>query len=57
MSMSEHEIKALRKRLKLSQQKFATKLGVSLGTVSGWELGKHKPCPLALEKLEKIKGG
>jgi putative transcriptional regulator len=32
-----------RTTLKLSQDKFATLLGVSVGTLRGWEQGRRKP--------------
>ncbi len=48
------EIKELRKKLELSQERFAQKVGVSVGTVNRWERGEHKPYPLALEKLRKL---
>lgn len=49
------EIKELRKRLGLSQQAFAVKIGVSITSVSNWETGKHKPYGLALEKIDSAK--
>ena len=52
--MINFEIKQARQKLGMSQQKFATKLGVGMMTVSRWERGIAKPSPLALEKLHKI---
>jgi DNA-binding transcriptional regulator YiaG len=52
--MTPKEIKKLRKNLGLSQEHFAHKLGVSVGTVCRWEGGKVKPSPLALEKLKEV---
>ena len=50
-------VKALRQRLGLSQQVFATRLGIGIATVSRWETGKVKPKRKALirrlEQLEK----
>jgi len=44
-------IKAVRKDLGLTQQEFATKLGVALPTISRWENRVHRPSPLALDKV------
>lgn len=44
-------VKELRKRLGLSQDRFAALLGVAPYTVRRWEAGKAQPSPLALEKL------
>ena len=41
--MTAKEIKVLRKKLKLTQEKLAQKLRVSVATVSRWERGKVKP--------------
>jgi DNA-binding transcriptional regulator YiaG len=32
----------------------ARSLGVSLNTVQRWELGKSRPSPLAMEKLNEV---
>lgn len=52
--MNSEEIKVLRKKLKLSQERFAKKINVSVMTVNRWEKGKNEPCYLALEKLERL---
>jgi DNA-binding transcriptional regulator YiaG len=44
-------VKAIRQELGLTQQEFATKLGVALPTISRWENRVHKPSPLALDKV------
>ena len=36
-------IRRLRKKLKVSQKQFASLVGVSTGTIVGWESGKFKP--------------
>ena len=54
--MPPEEIKELRQNLQLTLQEFAVKLNVALNTVYRWETGKAKPSPLALEKLERLKG-
>ena len=43
LAMRPEEVKAIRYRLKQSQAEFALMLGVSLGTLQGWEEGKHRP--------------
>jgi DNA-binding transcriptional regulator YiaG len=45
-------IKAVRKRLKLSQEEFAQELGVSFTTVNRWENGKTLPSKLAMARFE-----
>ena len=52
--MEAREIKELRKRLGLTREQLAHRLGMTLGTVARWEAGKSKPSPLALEKLNKL---
>ena len=45
------KIKKMRKALKLTQQQFAIKIGVSSATVSRWERGKQTP---PIKKLKEI---
>lgn len=47
-------IRIVRKRLGLTQQSFANRLGIALPTVSRWENERHKPSPLALYKVESF---
>ncbi len=47
-------IRILRKRLGLTQEKFAAKLGVTFPTINRWENGKAKPSPLALQKIAEL---
>jgi len=49
--MKPEEIKALRKRVGMSQQSFAEAIGVSIHTIHSWEHGKCKPMPMALRRL------
>ncbi len=49
--MTPEEIKAMRKRLGLSQEDFAALIDVSTQTVCSWEIGKHKPINVHLKKL------
>lgn len=37
------EVSRIRKKLKLSQAKFATLLGISVSTLRNWEQGRRKP--------------
>ena len=46
------QIKKVRNDLKISQEEFARKLGVSYITVNRWENGRTKPSPLAATKIE-----
>jgi len=47
-------VKELRERLGLSQDKFAALLGVAPYTVRRWESGKSQPSPLALKQLTQL---
>jgi len=49
-----NEVKELRKRLGLTQDAFAFKLGVAPYTVRRWESGKAKPSKMAQKLLEEI---
>ncbi len=46
-------ILTLRKRLGLSQEKLAAKLGVSFQTVNRWERGRTQPSKLALQVIKQ----
>ena len=48
------DIKELRRQLKLTQEKLAQELGVSVMTIRRWESGKHKPSSLALRQIELL---
>lgn len=48
------EIKELRDHLKLTQEKLARELGVSLRTVANWESGKARPSQLAQKQLARL---
>jgi putative transcriptional regulator len=39
----EVDVAQLRERFKLSQPKFAAMLGISVGTLRGWEQGRRRP--------------
>jgi len=47
-------IKKLRLKLNLTQEKFAQKIGVSFSTVNEWERGKRLPSPLAMRQIEEL---
>ena len=47
-------IRELRKRLGLTQEKFAARLGVAFPTINRWENGHSKPSPLALKQIETL---
>ena len=49
-----HLVRETRQRLKLSQAKFATKLGVSFQSINRWENGRTKPLPIALKQIEHL---
>lgn len=48
------DIKAIREKLRLTQEELAHKLGVSWGTVARWEGGKSKPSKLAQKAIEDL---
>jgi DNA-binding transcriptional regulator YiaG len=52
--LTANEIKALRKKLGLSQQEFATKLLRSTTIVSRWENGAASPDKHSLAALRKL---
>ena len=47
-------VKTLRKKLGLSQEKLAARMGVTFSSVNRWENGHSKPSPLAVQKLEEL---
>jgi len=52
--MNKESIRELRRKLGLSQEGLARKLGVTVITVRRWEKGTCKPSPLALLRIEEI---
>jgi len=52
--MNKESIKELRRKLGLSQEGLARKLGVSVITVRRWEKGTFRPSPLALLRIEEL---
>ena len=47
-------IREIRRRLGLTQEKFAARLGVTFPTVNRWENGKAKPWPLAMQERTDV---
>ncbi len=47
-------IRELRADLNLTQEQFASKIGVTVSTIHRWENDKGKPSRLALRQLEKL---
>ncbi|MDP2726645.1 MAG: archaeal heat shock protein Hsp20 [Dehalococcoidia bacterium] len=52
--MEEKNVKRLRLRLGLSQERFARLLGVSLQTVRRWETGISRPLPIISLRLDEL---
>ncbi|MFH1140233.1 MAG: archaeal heat shock protein Hsp20 [Chloroflexota bacterium] len=52
--MEGREVRELRTRLRLSQERFAHLLGVSVQTVRRWEVGLTRPLPLISVRLEEL---
>ena len=51
---SSKEVRALRDVLAITQEEFAHKLGVCLGTVQAWEQKRKKPSKLARRQLDQM---
>lgn len=52
--MSPSAIVGLRKKLGLSQSKFAERIRYARITVSLWEIGRLKPGPRALTRMRRV---
>ena len=48
-------VKDLRERLRLTQEQFAQKVGVTYSTVNHWENGKRMPQPFLVKRLLELK--
>ena len=48
------KVKEVRKKLNLSQEKLAVKLGVSFSTVNRWEKGHSLPSYMAQSQFESL---
>lgn len=51
---TKQRVALLRKRLRMTQEEFATRVGVTWVTVSRWENGRSKPSKLAAQRLEEL---
>lgn len=49
-----NRIREVRQNMKLTQEEFAAKLGVTFSTVNRWENGKSKPSRMALKILQPM---
>ena len=52
--MTPTRIKQIRAKYKLTQEKFAQKLGVAHLTLVRWETGRNVPLPVFREKYERF---
>ncbi len=48
-------VRELRRRLQLTQEQFAHRVGVTYSTVNHWENGKRVPLPFLLRRLVEMK--
>lgn len=48
-------VKELREWMKLTQERFAQKVGVTYSTVNRWENGKRMPQPFLVRRLLELK--
>jgi len=53
--MNAEEIQDIRKKLFVSQEKFAQLLGTTVVTVNRWENGKTKPSRLYIKELKELR--
>ena len=47
-------IKDLREKLDLTQEQFASEVGVTFSTVNRWENGRGTPSPLAMRRINEL---
>jgi putative transcriptional regulator len=47
-------VRELRRRLQLTQEKFAARLGVTFPTINRWENGRSLPSPLARQRIREL---
>lgn len=48
------QVRELRKKLGLTNEQFAVRVGVVVRTVIRWQTGEEQPSPLAREKLDAL---
>lgn len=53
--MDHDEIRQIREKLGMTQEKFAQKLGATVVTVNRWENGHQKPHRLYITEIEKLR--
>lgn len=53
--MTPEEILAIRKKICVTQEKFASLIGTTVVSVNRWENGKTKPCRYFIKQLKEIK--
>lgn len=46
-------VKRIRDASGMTQEQLAQTLGVTFGTINGWENGKHKPLPVLRRQIEQ----
>jgi putative transcriptional regulator len=46
------DVKRIRKRLGLTQERFAHALGMTAASINRWERGRSNPSPLAMRRIE-----
>lgn len=54
--MKPQEITEIRKKLGVSQERFAHMLGTTVVTVNRWENGKNSPSRLYIREIQNLKG-
>lgn len=57
MEEPEIDIKKIRRKLRLTQEQFAEKIGVAFSTVNRWEKNHFRPSKLALKEIAKLSKG
>lgn len=53
--MTPEEIQEIRRKLCVTQEKFAQLIGTTVVTVNRWECGKAKPCRLYIRELKELR--
>jgi DNA-binding transcriptional regulator YiaG len=49
-----YDVRELRHRLGMTQERLAQYMGVSFATINRWERGRSKPSPLAMQRLRDL---
>jgi len=52
--MKTEDIKALRKKLDITQKELAARIGVDTLTIGRWERGERRPSQLAVRQLNRL---